>query len=669
MGIAGLRRMGKIHFLVVLAAAGCAGTRGGSEHGPAKAPVASADGRTASCVAQRSVARPLGGTHMGSSVALADIGGKTIAYVADEDGRSIEAVDVDAGKVLATTPLDGAPSQLMVLADGRVVVLLRDTARLAVLEAEAAAKPLALRCSVATDAEPVALAATKDDGTLFVSAAWGQSLSVLEGKGLAAKGKIALPREPRAIAVADDDKTAYVSHAVGGVISVVDLGTQEAKQVLLRGQDARFGFKGRKSKKRRLGLQIPGKPDPSSGRMSCQSFALAKSVAPGGRILAPQVFVDPGEIEQRTEGYGDASQPTEVPGIAVLDEGTRAPIDTSLAVMPDANVFGPKDARDHKEECLLPRAAATDPRSRSLLVACAGIDTVIAYDASSGAPETSEKRRWVIGAGPTGLAVDPKQPRAFAWSQFDRTLSTLDMSSSELIDDKGKAPHRVAFVAMPELASPVPAAYALGRNLFHAVGDTRISKDGRACASCHPDGRDDAITWATPDGPRRSILLAGRVAKSSPFSWTGGEKTLQDHLANTFDRLGGGGLKSLELDALVTYITQMKGPAALPASGDPKVTRGAAIFASKEAACADCHATGTFADGARHDVQSRATSDRTEAFDTPSLRFVGGSGPYFHDGRYKSLHELLRDVDGKMGHTKQLTENDLDALESYLRTL
>ncbi len=667
MGIAGSMRMGKLGLLgLVIVAAGCAGAKGGGGQGAAKAPAASA--RAASCAAYKSVARPLGAPHMGATVALAEVEGKTIAYVADEDAHAIEAVDVDAAKMLATTPLEGAPSQLMILADGRVVVLLRDAGRMVVLEAEGAARPLAERCSVATDAEPVALASTKDDGKVLVSTGWGQTLGVYEGAKLSPLAKVKLPREPRAVALGDDDKVAYVSHAVGGAISVVDLGSLEAKQVPLRGHDGRFTARGRSKKFRK---SIPFNPsDPNSGRMSCQSFALAKSMAPGGRILAPQVFVDAGDPEQRTEGYGDVNQPTEVPGIAVLDEGTRAPIDSSLVPSVDAAVFGgQKDARDHHEECLLPRAAATDPRSRTLLVACAGIDTVIAYDASSGAPATSEKRRWVTGAGPSGIAVDPKKPRAFVWSQFDRTLGTLDMASNDLVDDKGLAPKQVAHVTMPALATPVPVAYALGRSLFHAVGDTRVSKDGRACASCHPDGRDDAITWATPDGPRRSIMLAGRVATSSPYSWNGGEKSLQDHLANTFDRLGGTGLKSLELDAIVTYISTMHGPARITPPADGKVQRGAAIFASKEAKCAECHASATFADGALHDVQSRAKSDRTEAFDTPSLRFVGGTGPYFHDGRYKSLHDLLRDVDGKMGHTKQLSENDLDALESYLRTL
>ena len=59
------------------------------------------------------------------------------------------------------------------------------------------------------------------------------------------------------------------------------------------------------------------------------------------------------------------------------------------------------------------------------------------------------------------------------------------------------------------------------------VGDERISHDGRACASCHPDGRDDSITWATPNGPRRSIMLSGRIADTAPFSWSGTEQTLK----------------------------------------------------------------------------------------------------------------------------------------------
>ncbi|MCA9591385.1 MAG: c-type cytochrome, partial [Myxococcales bacterium] len=180
--------------------------------------------------------------------------------------------------------------------------------------------------------------------------------------------------------------------------------------------------------------------------------------------------------------------------------------------------------------------------------------------------------------------------------------------------------------------------------------------------------RDDAITWATPEGPRRSIMLAGRVATTAPYSWNGNEHTIHNHLANTFDRLSGKGLRSVELDALVAYLTHMPAPQNDPQDAT-KVARGREIFASAEAGCASCHEGKNLTDGALHDVKSKHKADKGTKFNTPSLHLVGGTGPYFHDGRYKTLKDLLRGVDGTMGKTKHLSSNDLDSLEAYLRTL
>ena len=43
--------------------------------------------------------------------------------------------------------------------------------------------------------------------------------------------------------------------------------------------------------------------------------------------------------------------------------------------------------------------------------------------------------------------------------------------------------------------------------------------------------------------------------------------------------------------------------------------------------------------------------------------------PYFHDGRYATLSDVLSGSDGTMGHTSQLTPDDRLALEAYLRRL
>jgi hypothetical protein len=53
----------------------------------------------------------------------------------------------------------------------------------------------------------------------------------------------------------------------------------------------------------------------------------------------------------------------------------------------------------------------------------------------------------------------------------------------------------------------------------------------------------------------------------------------------------------------------------------------------------------------------------------PSLKYVGGSAPYFHDGRYPTLEDLIKRSDGKMGHTGHLAEADVNDLAAYLRTL
>lgn len=56
-------------------------------------------------------------------------------------------------------------------------------------------------------------------------------------------------------------------------------------------------------------------------------------------------------------------------------------------------------------------------------------------------------------------------------------------------------------------------------------------------------------------------------------------------------------------------------------------------------------------------------------FDTPSLRFVGGTAPYLHDGRYPTVRAALTGMDGMMGHVGQLDAEELDALLAYLQTL
>jgi cytochrome c peroxidase len=273
-----------------------------------------------------------------------------------------------------------------------------------------------------------------------------------------------------------------------------------------------------------------------------------------------------------------------------------------------------------------------------------------------------------------GLAVDPERRIAVVLSQFAREVSTIELGTSAVW------PSRRIALARPEKPH-LSAEAARGRALFHATDDPRISRDGRACASCHPEGRDDSLTWATPDGPRQTIFLAGRIEASAPYGWFGAHGDLGVHLGHTFQRLGGSGFTApsdkADLAALVAWLGVMKGPSRAAAGrtspldaplDSSLVDRGRRIFDDPAVGCATCHGGGE-TDRDRHDVGTGQAIEASVRFDTPSLRFLAGSGPFLHDGRRATLAELVEKGDGRMGHTSQLSVEDRAALTAYLETL
>ncbi|MCA9625924.1 MAG: cytochrome C peroxidase, partial [Myxococcales bacterium] len=300
---------------------------------------------------------------------------------------------------------------------------------------------------------------------------------------------------------------------------------------------------------------------------------------------------------------------------------------------------------------------------------CMGTNAVVEMDPRGTDPARLERRRWSVAAGPTGVAVDDSDGRAVVWSQFDRQLAVIDLLSKD-------SKHAVETLSAPRAQkAKLTAAEQKGRKLFHQTDDQRISRDGRACASCHPDGREDALTWSTPVGPRQTIMLAGRLAGTGPFSWLGAHESIEVHLNTTFQRLGGSGLaqgQGEDLQHLIAYIKKMDAPSHADALVDSRqaelVKHGEAIFYSADTKCADCHVGGA-TDAKTYDLGTRAVGDRDDRFDTPSLKFVAGTAPYFHDGRYASLLDVLMATDSKMGHSMHLSRRDALALEAYLETL
>jgi DNA-binding beta-propeller fold protein YncE/mono/diheme cytochrome c family protein len=590
----------------------------------------------------------------GSAVALVRAGSRLLAYVADADSRSVHTVAIDEGRELVRTRVDGQPRQLVVLADGRVAATLSDGTRVAILEPNAdPAEPLVRLCEREVPAEPWGLAVSPDDAKLVVTSAWGSALTVLDASTLDVTRIVPLPRDPRGVLV-DEDGVAFIAHLVGAKTSVVDL----AKA----GDPVTIDLNARKS------TPLALLADQLAVRTGAQGYALASVTLPGGtlgragesaprRILFPMVSVDPGDPERQSKTYyGPAFDgvPKEAPTVSAVDPEALKPL--------SPYVLGTTEA-PFARECLLPRAAAvrgsgdSSGRSATLLVACRGIDAVLELDALAVDPFRAERRRFDVPPGPEGIAVDDASGRAVVFSQLAGALTVL------ALDDPAAKPRTLALDYRPE---PALAAAARGRQLFYRTDDTRISGDGIGCSSCHIDGREDGLTWMTPTGPRQTPMLAGRLAGTAPYGWLGDRKTVGDYIVNTVARLGGKGLEERDVEDLMRFLLVLETP---PSSSPANavVQRGRELFDDAAQGCSTCHVGGA-TDGATHSVAAGA-GDPVSSLDTPSLRFIGGTAPYFHDGRYASLEALLTDPASRMGQSASLPWTDRAALAAYLRSL
>lgn len=571
--------------------------------------------------------RPSHDRLVGAKLALAHFGDETVALIADADGRQLRRLSLDRRDELEPTPLPGTPSALVVGDDGRVFVTLADTHRVAVLQTgQDAHAPLRLRCTRSVAPEPVGLATYP--GGLAVTSRWGQALTIFETSAeMPARRVVEMPRNPHGVAVTEAGR-AVVSHAFGGRVSTVDLDTGKRRSLRLR----------RRERMENASIDL-------LERTGTQAFALVP--LGDGDFALPNVMVDPGDaraVASMAYYGGTAEIPIAVPLVARID-ADRGTVLTST--------------RNPAPRCLLPRAATHDPKRDLVLVGCTGVDEIVALRRGEEPERTHDVAAWrlPIGDEPAGLAVDPGRDQLVIFSQFDATVTLVSLED--------RSEREVVRLAPPAGLDPT---IALGRKIFHEAGKRRLSHDGRACASCHPDGRDDAVTWMTPKGPRQTPMLVDRLRDTAPFGWDGSRGDLHGYIRGTLRRLGGEGLSGRERSALIAYLTSLRAPP-VDEAPSPDHERGAEIFTSAMTGCTSCHAGDGLTDRMGHDVGSITRGDEHGEFDTPSLRHLSQSAPYYHDGRYPTLRAMLTDHDLKMGRTAHLTPDDLKALEAYLRRL
>ncbi|MEP7123768.1 MAG: c-type cytochrome [Byssovorax sp.] len=611
-------------------------------------------------------------------------------YIADEDRSAIRrvALPLDESAVVVT-PMPGRPAQVLAVGD-RLLVTIRDPGLLLVMT-PAADGTLAEAARIALPADAWGLAVSPDGKTAMVTSAWTHQVSMIDLDAKSVRWSLDVEREPRGVVVRDD-KVAYVSHLVSSALTRIDLaGPGKATRVELPPAplrtpldarlDASFGFAlamspdGKRLFAARHALGAPGEAA-WFGAPTVDVLMLAddKPLAPqrAGKALGGTALDD----KNLGETWLDTPLPTMVQPRAMV---YRATTKTLLVVSEGA----------HKLYEL--NAVAIDP----------GVTPI--YEQALGSSLDPTEPAPTRGGSPTGIALSPDEKLAYVWCRTTGDVALVDLTTVSAAKN----------VRVRHLADdPLPPAAARGRRVFHDASDP-ITSGGLACGGCHPEGRDDGHVWTEVMGPitkapifvggagamigeprpfeklaRQTPMLAGRVAAAGPYGWHAQNDDLEARILEgtrlhrwlnppqPWERLQTAAKQ--RAGALAEYLRKGLVPPPRPERPlTPQEERGKAVFASEETRCAGCHVPATeYTNRVAVPIKQPAlpasaafSEEANDAFKTPSLLFVGGTAPYYHDGRASTLEALIAGNEDRMGKTSQLSEEDRAALVAFLRTL
>lgn len=213
------------------------------------------------------------------------------------------------------------------------------------------------------------------------------------------------------------------------------------------------------------------------------------------------------------------------------------------------------------------------------------------------------------------------------------------------------------------LELPGDFGYDSGRGLFH-----RQTPSGLACASCHPEGRDDGLVWQFQDeGLRRTQNLAGSILSRAPYHWTGDQADLPTLMDDVFSiRMAGATPTRSEHRSLGPFLDRVPAPAPTAAVDPDAAARGKAVFDAPEVGCNACHSGALLSTKAIVDVGTGGK------FKVPSLIGVSARAPFLHNGCAATLKDRFDAYCGGgdlHGKTSSLTPQQLDDLVAYLETL
>lgn len=538
--------------------------------------------------------------------------GGNVAIAADPDRDRVWIVDLFQRKLIGDVALTRGDEPGRVVGDGanRAHVALRGAGEVATIDL--AAGQILRRTAVC----PAPRGLAWDDATdsLHVACAGGELVTLDASTGEVLR-KLRLASDLRDVVI-DGDKL---------LVSVF-----RAAKVLVVGPDGTTT------------QEVQPSPMPSVFDSS-QEFAPAVAwrmvgLATGGVAMVHQRAMTTGEVSIDTGGYAGGGCGS---GVA---HGTVSVIRPSgsggLTTPPPAGILG---------GAILPVDVAVSSSGQSVAAVGAGSDLV--FQAGIGAMETG----FVDECSPHGGETVAGGPIAVAYDALDNLV----------VQTREPATLQILHVGTIEL--PGESVADTGHEMFHT---NKNGASALACASCHPEGRDDGLVWTFSDiGKRRTQTLGGGVLQTAPLHWDGDMKGLDEIMSEVFvNRMGGDPATAgpRRVRAFGTWVDQIPVLPLSPIEDQDAVARGDALFRDPTVGCASCHSGEKLTNNQSADVGTG------QAFQVPTLVGLASRAPYLHDGCAPTLAARFDPTCGggdKHGKTSHLTGAQIGDLVAFLEAL
>jgi DNA-binding beta-propeller fold protein YncE len=495
--------------------------------------------------------------------------------------------------------------------------------------------------------KPAAVACSRDGKRAAISNLWSGTVTLLEIDGDALKrlGQVAVGPVPRGLVFAADGSILYV--AVAGADEVVAL-DWAGRKVTHRGPAPR--------EPRRLVLSADGRllaaACSRSGQVRCWDTRTQQvyweRVIEDGFNLRGMAFTPDGQglvCAHSVRREFPVSKDNIAEGWVIDSRLTR------LALKPEVQPSFWQVALDTKGKAVGDLAGvAFSADGRRLAVAASGTHELLLLDSASipwnsGDPGDSldvalqadahKFRRIPLGGRPLAVAFRQGSEQVVVANYLLDAVQIVDARSGTLV-------RSIALGGPSE-----PSLARKGEAIFYDA--QRSHHHWFSCHSCHVEGHTCGLAFDTLNddsyGSPKLTPTLRNVTRTGPWTWHGWQKDLDAGVAKSLtETMFGSKPTAEETRALVAFLGTLDHPPNPHVDPEgalsPAAQRGKAIFHGK-ARCARCHKGDDYTSESNYDVKLEPDGSPYRLWNPPSLRGLWDRGPYLHDGRARTLENLL----------------------------